>query len=89
MVVRSVRHRGLWRLIKENNPRFLQQNIVDRVRKILTVLVLAEHIDGFMLMHRLDGTSTGSQVTGRTNGAFRFPEIGGSRLKKRTAISTD
>ena len=62
MVVRSVRHRGLWRLIKENNPRFLQQNIVDRVRKILTVLVLAEHIDGFIAdappgwhVHRLSG----------------------------------
>ena len=62
MVVRSVRHRGLRRLIEEDNPRFLQQNLVDRVRKILTALILAEHIDGFIAdaplgwrVHRLSG----------------------------------
>ena len=62
MIVRSVRHRGLRRLIEENNPRFLRQNLVDRVRKILTVLILAEHIDGFIAdapsgwrVHRLSG----------------------------------
>ena len=48
MIVRSVRHRGLRRLIEENNPRFLRRSLVDRVRKILTVLILAEHIDGFI-----------------------------------------
>ena len=31
MVVRSVRHRGLRRLIEEDNPRFLRQNLVDRL----------------------------------------------------------
>ncbi len=41
MVVRTVRHRGLRRLIEEDNPRFLRQNLVDRVRKILTALILA------------------------------------------------
>ena len=62
MTVRSVRHRGLRRLIVENNSRFLRQNLVDRVRKILTVLILAEHIDGFIAdapsgwrVHRLSG----------------------------------
>ena len=62
MVVRSVRHRGLRRLIEEDNPRFLRQNLVDRVRKILTALILAEHIDGFIAdaphswrVHRLSG----------------------------------
>ena len=62
MIVRSVRHRGLRRLIEENNPRFLQRSLVDRVRKILTVLILAEHIDGFIgdaspgwHVHRLSG----------------------------------
>ena len=48
MIVRSVRHRGLRRLIEADNPRFLRQNLVDRVRKILTALILAEHIDGFI-----------------------------------------
>ena len=62
MDIRSVRHRGLRRLIEQNNPRFLRQNLVDRVRKILTVLILAEHIDGFVVgsppgwrVHRLSG----------------------------------
>ena len=62
MVVRSVRHRGLRRLIEEDNPRFLRQNLVDRVRKILTALILAEHIDRFIAdappgwcVHRLSG----------------------------------
>ena len=62
MIVRSVRHRGLRRLLEDDNPRFLRQDLVDRVRKILTVLILAEHIDEFVAdappgwrMHRLSG----------------------------------
>ena len=64
--VRSVRHRGLRRKIEENNPRFLRQNLVDRVRKILTALILVEHIDGFIAaaspgwrVHRLSGDRKG------------------------------
>ena len=87
--IRSVRHRGLRRLIEQNNPRFLRQNLVDRVRKILTVLILAEHIDGLIAgSPRPAGVSTGSQVTDGMNGAFRFPQIGGSHLRKRTATLT-
>ena len=48
MVIRSVRHRRLLRLIERNNPRYLRQNPVDRVRKVLTVLILTEHIDRFV-----------------------------------------
>lgn len=62
MIVRSVRHRGLRCLLEDDNPRFLRQDLVDRVRKILTVLILAEHIDGFIAgappgwhVHRLSG----------------------------------
>ena len=62
MIVRSVRHRGLRWLIEDDNLRFLRRNLVDRVRKILTVLILAEHIDGFIgdapsgwRVHRLSG----------------------------------
>ena len=62
MIVRSIRHRGLRRLIEDDNPRFLRQNLVDRVRKILTALILAEHINGFITdappgwrIHRLSG----------------------------------
>ena len=62
MIVRSVRHRGLRRLLEDNNPRFLRQALVGRVRKILTVLILAEDIDEFIAdapsgwhVHRLSG----------------------------------
>ena len=88
MVVRSVRHRGLRRLIEEDNPGFLRHDLVDRVRKILTTLILAEELSNFMAVHLVAGESTGSQATGRMNGAFRYPVIGGSLLKKRAATST-
>ncbi len=62
MVVRSVRHRGLRRLIEEDNSRLLQRALVERVRKILTVLILAEDLDSFISnaprgwrVHRLSG----------------------------------
>ena len=62
MIVRSVRHRGLRRLLENDNPRFLRQTLVNRVRKILTVLILAGDIDEFIAdapsgwrVHRLSG----------------------------------
>ena len=62
MIVRSVRHRGLRRLIEDDNPRFLGHDVVDRVRNILTALILAERMDGFVAgappgwrVHRLSG----------------------------------
>ena len=39
-------------------------------------------------MLRPVGTSIDSQVAGRTNGVFRYQEIGELRLKKRMVIST-
>ena len=62
MIVRSVRHRGLRRLLENNNPRFLKPELADRVRKILTVLILAKDMDSFITdappgwrVHRLTG----------------------------------
>ena len=62
MVIRSVRHRGLRRLLEDDNSRFLRQDLIGRVRRILTVLVLAEDIDRFTAdappgwrVHRLSG----------------------------------
>ena len=49
MIVRTVRHRGLRRLIEQNNPWFPRQSLVDRVRKILTALILARHLDEFII----------------------------------------
>jgi len=62
MIIRSVHHRGLRRLLEDNNPRFLQQDLVDRIRKMLTALILAELMDSFIAnappgwrIHRLSG----------------------------------
>ena len=62
MIVRSVRHRGLRWLIENDNPRFLQQGLADRVRNVLTTLVLSEDIDSFIInsplgwsVHQLTG----------------------------------
>ena len=62
MIVRSVRHRGLRRLIEEDTVRFLPPELAGRVRRILTVLLLAEDIGDFIAnaprgwrVHRLSG----------------------------------
>ena len=89
MIVRSVRHRGLRRLLEDDNPRLLRQTLVNRERKILTVLILAVGTSVSLLPTlRPAGASTDSQVTGRMNGAFLYQAIGESRLKKRIVIST-
>ena len=62
MIIRSVRHRGLRRLIEDDSTRYLRHELVDRARKILTALILAEKIDSFIAdapagwrVHRLSG----------------------------------
>ena len=62
MIVRSVRHRGLRRLLENNDARFLPNELVDRVRRILTLVILADHMNGFIddapsgwRVHRLSG----------------------------------
>ena len=62
MVIRSVRHRGLRWLLENDDPRFLRSDLVPRVRRILTVLILAEDIESFSedaprgwRFHRLSG----------------------------------
>ena len=62
MIVRSVRHRGLRRLIEEDSVRYLRQELAERVRRILTALILANDMDSFLAdappgwrVHRLSG----------------------------------
>ena len=66
MVVRSVRHRGLRRLLQDDTPRFLPSELAGRIRRILTVLLLAEDMDDFIAsppsgwrVHRLSGDRRG------------------------------
>lgn len=42
MIIRSVRHRGLKRLLESNQTKGLRPNLVNRVRNILTALIVAE-----------------------------------------------
>ena len=63
VILRSLRHRGLRRLIEDDSVRYLRRDLADRVRKILTALILAEHMDSFIAdappgwrVHRLSGS---------------------------------
>ena len=62
MIIHSVRHRGLRQLIENDSSRLLKQDLVERVRGIVTALVLAENMEGFVReaapgwrVHRLSG----------------------------------
>ena len=62
MTIRSVRHRGLKRLIEDNQTKGLRPDLVARMRNILTALILAEDMDRFRAsappgwrVHRLSG----------------------------------
>ena len=62
MIIGSVRHRGLQRLIEDDNPRFLPGHLVDRVRKVMTAIILADELSSFIAdaprgwrVHRLSG----------------------------------
>ena len=62
MNVRAVRHRGLRRLLEEDDTRFLLHELVDRIRRILTFVILSEDMDSFIAdapsgwrVHRLSG----------------------------------
>lgn len=65
MIIRSVRHRGLRRLIEDNDTRGIRTDLVDRVRKILAVLIAAENMDqvkgppGWRI-HQLSGDRRGT-----------------------------
>ena len=62
VALRSIRHRGLRQLLEHDNPRFLRNEMSDRIRKVLTVLILAEDMHQFIAdaprgwrVHRLAG----------------------------------
>ena len=47
MIIRSVRHRGLKRLIADNQTRGIRPDLVTRIRNILTALILADDMGAF------------------------------------------
>ena len=66
MIIGAVRHKGLLRLLEDDNVRFLSPRFAGRVRKILTALVLAQDMNTFVRyaprgwrVHRLTGDRQG------------------------------
>ena len=85
MIVRSVRHRGLRQLLEKDSSRLLKQDLAERVRGILTALVLAENLEGFIRdapagwrVHRLSGARQGEwSVSVSANWRITFEERNG------------
>lgn len=85
MIIRSIRHRGLRRLIEDDDPRFLQPAMVDRVRKVLTSLILADELEGLIAdappgwrLHRLSGDRRDEwSVSVSGNWRITFEEVDG------------
>ena len=83
MIVRSVRHRGLRRLLQNDTPRFLPSELAGRIRRILTVLLLAEDMDDFIAsapsgwrVHRLSGDRRGEwSVSVSGNWRITFEDV--------------
>ena len=66
MVIQSVRHRGLRRLLEQDSVRHLPSQLGDRVRKVLTALVLAEELHDFVANAAPGGAFIGCPATGAT-----------------------
>jgi proteic killer suppression protein len=65
MRVRSARHRGLKRLIEDDDDRQIRRDLVKRVRRILTALQSARGIEGLQgppgwRIHQLTGDRAGT-----------------------------
>ena len=79
MRVRSVRHKGLKRLIEDDDERGIRPDLVNRVRRILTALLSAQGIDGLggppgWRIHQLTGDRAGTwsiSVSGNWRITFR------------------
>lgn len=86
MIIRSVRHRGLRRLLEEDSSRFLRRDLAGRARNILTALILTEHMDEFVAgappgwrVHRLSGDRrTEWSVSVSSNWRITFEEADGA-----------
>jgi proteic killer suppression protein len=65
MNIRSVRHRGLRRLVEQNDDRGIRRDLVGRIRNILAVLIAAQDINGVRgppgwRVHQLIGDRAGT-----------------------------
>lgn len=65
MIIRSVRHRGLLRLIRDDDARELRNDLVPRVRRVLTALISATNMKALhgppgWRVHQLAGDRAGT-----------------------------
>ena len=65
MQIRSIRHRGLRRFIEENDSQGIRGDLVDRVRKVIAVLLSAVDMHGVKgppgwRIHQLSGDRSGT-----------------------------
>lgn len=82
MRIRSVRHKGLKRFLEKNNARGLPGDRVERIRNILTALVLADSLEDLPVLpgwrlHRLTGDRRGIwsiSVTGNWRITFEIDD---------------
>ncbi len=85
MLIRSVRHRGLKRLIEDDQIKGLRPDLVNRARNILTALVVAEDMKMFRAsappgwrVHRLSGDRKGTwSISTSGNWRITFEEENG------------
>ncbi len=78
MVIRSVRHRGLKRLLESDHTRGLRPDLVNRIRNILTALIVAEDMQMFR-----KGAPPGwrvHQLTGDRKGTWSISTSGNWRI---------
>lgn len=65
MIVRSIRHRGLLRLVEDDDAREIRPDLVRRLRNILTVLIAAPEMSSVAgppgwRLHQLRGDRAGT-----------------------------
>ncbi len=65
MLIRSVRHRGLKRLIEDDDEREIRRDQAARIRRVLTMLISAADMDGVQgppgwRIHQLSGDRAGT-----------------------------
>lgn len=86
MIIHSVRHRGLKRLLESNQTNGLRPNLVNWVRNILTALIVAEDMPMFRKgappgwrVHQLSGDRKGTwSISTSGNWRITFEEENGS-----------
>ncbi len=63
--IRSIRHEGLKRFVEDDDPKGLRRDLVDRIRNVLTALIVAEDLTSLQSLpgwrvHLLTGDRKGT-----------------------------